>query len=126
MTSIGKNSFQANYGLILNLLHVKIDLMALTTLAQFYDPPLRCFTFQDFQLAPTLEEFAKILGCNFEDRGPYLSWGQDLTMEEIAKAMHLTVKEVSSWLEIKKKNNEKGFPRQVLEAKAQNLLARKD
>jgi hypothetical protein len=62
MTPIGKSRFQADYGLTLNLLRVNIDPMALTTLAQFYDLPLRCFTFQDFQLAPTLEEFAKDLG----------------------------------------------------------------
>jgi hypothetical protein len=126
MTSIGKRKFQADYGQILNLLCVKIDPMALTTLAQFYDPPLRCFTFQDFQLAPTLEEFAKILGCGLEDRRPYLSLGEDPTMEEIAKALYLPVKEVSSWLETKNKNNAKGFPRHVLEAKAQTLLAKKD
>jgi hypothetical protein len=76
MTSIGKSSFEANYGLILNLLHEKIDPMAIITLAQFYDPPLRCFTFQDFQLAPTLEEFAKILGCNLKDRLPYMGLGK--------------------------------------------------
>jgi hypothetical protein len=62
MTSNGKSRFQADYGLIHNLLRVKIDPMTLTTLGQFYNPPLRCFTFQDFQLAPTLEEFAKDLG----------------------------------------------------------------
>jgi hypothetical protein len=47
-------------------------------------------------------------------------------MEEVAKALHLPVKEVSSWLETKKKNNAKGFSRQVLEAKAQTLLGNKD
>jgi hypothetical protein len=76
MTTLGKESFQVNYGLLLNLLHVKIDTAALTTLAQFYDPYLRCFTFQDFQLAPTLEEFAKILGYNLKDQGPYLGLGE--------------------------------------------------
>jgi hypothetical protein len=102
--------------------------MALTTLAQFYDSPIRCFTFKDFQLAPTLEDFAKILGYNLEDRRPYLGLGENPAMEEIAKALYLPVKEVSSWLEIKNKNNAKGFPRQVLEleAKAQTLLAKKD
>jgi hypothetical protein len=33
MTTLGKGSFQVNYGLLLNLLHVKIDTVALTTLA---------------------------------------------------------------------------------------------
>ncbi|GAU44577.1 hypothetical protein TSUD_139500 [Trifolium subterraneum] len=118
-----------NYGLILNLLHVEINDMALTTLAQFYDPPLRCFTFQDFQLAPTLEEFAKILGCNLEDHGPYLGLGEEPPMREITKALHLTSVEVSSWLEDKKNDRKgvsKGFSKSVLDAKAQALLEKKD
>ncbi|GAU51780.1 hypothetical protein TSUD_415660 [Trifolium subterraneum] len=129
MTSIAKKNFELDYGLILNLLHVEIDDMALTTLAHFYDPPLRCFTFQDFQLAPTLEEFAKILGCNLEDHGPYVGLGEEPPMKEIAKALHLTSAEVSSWLEDKKNDRKgvsKGFSRGVLETKAQALLEKKD
>jgi len=33
----------------------------ITAFAQYYDPPVRAFTFQDFQLVPTLEEFEQIL-----------------------------------------------------------------
>ncbi|GAU10230.1 hypothetical protein TSUD_421510, partial [Trifolium subterraneum] len=129
MTSITKKNFELDYGSILNLLHVEIDDMALTTLAHFYDPPLRCFTFQDFQLAPTLEEFAKILGCNLENHGPYVGLGEEPHMKEIAKALHLTSDEVSSWLEDKKNDRKgvsKGFSRGVLETKAQALLEKKD
>jgi hypothetical protein len=129
MTSIAKRKFELDYGLILNLLHVEVDEMALTTLTQFYDPPLRCFTFQDFQLSPTLEEFAKILGCNLEDHGPYLGLGEEPSMREVAKALHLIDTEVSSWLEDKKNDRKgvsKGFSKRVLEAKAQALLEKKD
>ncbi|GAU10113.1 hypothetical protein TSUD_419980, partial [Trifolium subterraneum] len=129
MTSIAKKHFELDYGLILNLLHVEIDDMTLTTLAHFYDPPLRCFTFQDFQLAPTLEEFAKILGGNLEDHGPYVGLGEEPPMKEIAKALHLTSDEVSSWLEDKKNDRKgvsKGFSRGVLETKAQALWEKKD
>ncbi|MCH88451.1 hypothetical protein A2U01_0009340 [Trifolium medium] len=52
------------------LFKIEVDTGALTTLAQFYDPPLRCSTFQDFQLAPTLEEFEKILGYNLKKTWP--------------------------------------------------------
>ena len=34
---------------------------AITALVQFYDPLLSCFTFQNFKLAPTLEEFDRFL-----------------------------------------------------------------
>ncbi|MCI46255.1 hypothetical protein A2U01_0067495, partial [Trifolium medium] len=41
LTAVSKHNFQLNYGLILDLLHVKVDPKALTTLTQYYDPPLR-------------------------------------------------------------------------------------
>lgn len=43
-------------GGILDLLRVLVKVGAIIALAQFYDPSLRCFLFQDFLLAPTLEE----------------------------------------------------------------------
>ncbi|CAJ2635603.1 uncharacterized protein LOC123923460 [Trifolium pratense] len=124
MTTLSKGSFQVNYGLLLNLLHVKIDTVALTTLAQFYDPPLRYFTFQDFQLAPTLEEFAKILGYDLKDQKPYLGLEEEPTLEAFAKALHLSIGEVEPCLEVKK--NTKRISRKLLEAKAQDLLARRE
>ena len=42
---------------ILQGLKVPVQVEATIALAQFYDPPLQCFLFQDFLLAPTLEEF---------------------------------------------------------------------
>lgn len=43
-----------DYGKILSILNEKMEPMTIVTIAQFYDPPLCCFTFFDFQLAPTL------------------------------------------------------------------------
>src|SRR3954466_14224894 len=37
--------FVIRYGNILDLLRVKVQEEAITALVQFYDPPLRCFTF---------------------------------------------------------------------------------
>ena len=45
----------------------------ITSLTQYYDQLLRCFTFGDFQLAPTIEEFEGILGCPIGGRKPYTS-----------------------------------------------------
>jgi hypothetical protein len=55
--------FQKDYGLILSFVTVlsKDQHDALFTLLQFYDPPLRCFTFPDYILVPTLEEIASFL-----------------------------------------------------------------
>ncbi|KAI5386850.1 hypothetical protein KIW84_073118 [Lathyrus oleraceus] len=55
--------FWKDYGLILSFVTVlsKDQHDALFTLVQFYDPPLRCFTFSDYILVPTLEEIASFL-----------------------------------------------------------------
>jgi len=42
---------------------IEVFAEAITSLTQYYDQSLRCFTFGDFQLAPTIEEFEEILGC---------------------------------------------------------------
>ncbi|RDX77671.1 hypothetical protein CR513_42165, partial [Mucuna pruriens] len=41
----------------------------------YYNPPLKCFTFRDFQLVPTLEEYERILGMPLERSSPYLFKG---------------------------------------------------
>jgi len=51
---------------------IEVSAKAITSLTQYYVQPLRCFTFEDFQLVPTIEEFKEILGCPLEGRKPYL------------------------------------------------------
>jgi len=46
---------------------VEVSTEAIASLAQYYDQPLRCFTFGDFQLLPMVEEFEEILGCPLEE-----------------------------------------------------------
>ncbi|KAI5420327.1 hypothetical protein KIW84_044204 [Lathyrus oleraceus] len=55
--------FRKDYGLILSFVTVlsKDQHDALFTLLQFYDPLLRCFTFPDYIMVPTLEEVASFL-----------------------------------------------------------------
>ncbi|KAI5436475.1 hypothetical protein KIW84_022825 [Lathyrus oleraceus] len=55
--------FRKDYGLTLCFVTVlsKDQHDALFTLLQFYDPPLRCFTFPNYILVPTLEEVASFL-----------------------------------------------------------------
>ena len=40
---------------------IEVFIDALASLTQYYDQPLRCFTFGDFQLVPIVEEFEEIL-----------------------------------------------------------------
>ncbi|MCH81173.1 hypothetical protein A2U01_0001956, partial [Trifolium medium] len=71
-----------HYGLILDLLHVKIYTEALITLAQFYDAP---------------------------DQGPYLGLGEKLTQDVVDEVLHLSVRDMAPCLETK--GNTKGFSR---------------
>jgi len=48
MKSTQRDAFRGKYGNLLNLLEGEVQTSAITALAQYYDPPLRCFTFQDF------------------------------------------------------------------------------
>jgi len=46
MKSTQRDAFRGKYGNLLNLLEVEVQTSTITTLAQYYDAPLRCFTFQ--------------------------------------------------------------------------------
>lgn len=71
LTSEQRQDFKKKYGKIIDLLNVNIQVEGISALSQFYDPPLRCFTFKDFQLVPTLEEFAEIMGYPLSKGKPY-------------------------------------------------------
>jgi len=51
-------NFRESHGRLLDLLRVNVEDGILETLVQFYDPVYHCFTFPDYQLVPTLEEYA--------------------------------------------------------------------
>lgn len=62
-----KDTFKETFGNLLGILNIKVKVTVVHTLVQFYDPPLRYFTFQDYQLAPTLEEYSHILGIRIKN-----------------------------------------------------------
>ena len=55
-------SFDKTYGNIRKLLQLEVQESAIAALCWFYDSEIRCFLFKNFQMAPTLEEYKKILG----------------------------------------------------------------
>ncbi|XP_004514576.1 uncharacterized protein [Cicer arietinum] len=97
---------------------------ALTSLAQYYDPLLRCFTFQDFQLAPTLEEFERILGYSLERGNPYRYTGQPPKLDTIAEVLKIDIREFASTKE--EKGAIHGLSRKYLEQKCQDLADKKE
>ena len=60
--------FKARFGKLLPLLTTQVDEGLMSVLVQFYDPLYRCFTFPDFQLLPTLEEYAYLVGIPILDQ----------------------------------------------------------
>ncbi|KAI5390125.1 hypothetical protein KIW84_075449 [Lathyrus oleraceus] len=61
--------FKARYGKLLPLLTTQVGEGLMSTLAQFYDPLYHCFSFPDFQLLPTLKEYAHLVGIPILDQG---------------------------------------------------------
>ena len=114
LTSMARDHLTFKYGKILDLLNIPVQIEAVTALAQFYDPPLRCFTFQDFQLAPTLEEFGQILDSPRKKLVPYKGIGQVPKLKDLA--VLLKVSDLS--LHFKTERDALGFRRDYLEKKA--------
>ncbi|KAH1198304.1 hypothetical protein GmHk_18G051911 [Glycine max] len=75
MGPLQMQAFHKAYGKILDLAIGEISTEAISSLTQYYDQPLRCFTFGDFQLVPTVEEFQEILGCPLGGRNRIFSPG---------------------------------------------------
>lgn len=67
-----KDDFKMSHGNLLGILNTEVNITNMHTLVQFYDPPLRCFTFQDYPLAPILEEYSHILGIRIKNQVSYV------------------------------------------------------
>ena len=59
-SKIPENSlFSERHGRLLSLVNSNIEEDMVKVLFQFFDPLHHCFTFPDYQLVPTLEEFSQ-------------------------------------------------------------------
>ncbi|XP_050887708.1 uncharacterized protein LOC127092861 [Lathyrus oleraceus] len=119
VTPIKLNSFVQDYGRILDILNEKMDMMIAVTIAQFYDPPLHCFTLYDFQLALTLEKFERIVGRNLKDHNPFSKFDEGIPPKRIALALGLNVSEVMDNWDVKGAFNV--FSRKFLEDQAKKM-----
>ena len=59
--------FKQRHGKLLSVLSTDVVEGLLSVLVQFYDPIYRCFTFPDYQLVPTLEGYAYLVGIPILD-----------------------------------------------------------
>ncbi|XP_058747001.1 uncharacterized protein LOC131619987 [Vicia villosa] len=123
ITGHNKTVFTENYGNILTLLDSHVDEWGLSTLLQFYDPDLRCFTFSGYQLAPTLEEYSHFLNIKVQHKVPFVCVPEKPDLDNIANALYLSIEDVlGNW---KKNGNTHGFYMSFLVEKAQELANKK-
>jgi len=98
---------------------IEVSVEAIASLAQYYDQPLRCFTFGDFQLVPIVEKFEGILGCPLGGRKLYLFSGLYPSMARVTKVVKISMQELNQV-----KQNRNGvveIPKKHLEEKAKAL-----
>ncbi|RDX65959.1 hypothetical protein CR513_55326, partial [Mucuna pruriens] len=69
-------------------------------LTQFYNPLLRCFTFKDFQLAPTLEEYERLLGMPLAKSPLYFPKGHHPSWASVAKLLRMPESEIEDYVDL--------------------------
>ncbi|KAL5179742.1 Neurofilament heavy polypeptide [Glycine soja] len=121
MGQLQRQAFCKAYGKIWDLTMVEVSTEAIASLAQYYDQSLRCFTFGDFQLTPTMEEFEEILGCPLGGRKPYLFLGFYPSLARISKLVRISTQELDHGKQVE--NGVVGVPRKCLEAKVRTLAS---
>lgn len=107
------------FGKILDLLNVPVQKEAMTTSAQFFDPTLKCFQFQDFQLAPILEDFGKILEIYKPMKSPFKIIVYHHIVDEMA--YHLSIHEADLQPNFRVYGDFKGFLMEYLEKKVDDF-----
>ena len=88
----------------------------LKVLFQFFDPLHHCFTFPDYQLMPTMEEFSQLFRVPILNQLPFNGMERDPKPEEIAQALYLSPSDVvANW---ETRSGTKGFLSKFLFEKA--------
>ncbi|XP_058784646.1 uncharacterized protein LOC131659475 [Vicia villosa] len=67
----GGSRFSERHGHLLNLVTSVFEEEMMSVLFQFFDPEHHCFTFPDYQLVPTMEEFSEMLHIPIIDQLPF-------------------------------------------------------
>ena len=77
------------HGRLLNLVNTSIEEDMVKVLFQFFDPLHHCFTFPDYQLVPTSENFSQLLDIPILEQVPFTGLEEVPKPEFIASALHL-------------------------------------
>src|SRR3954471_14507137 len=112
--------FTEKHGHLLHLVTSKFEEDMIRVLFQFFDPEHHCFTFPDYQLVPTLEEFSELIRLPVRDQLPFTGLEKIPKPEIIDAALHLRKPEIESNWETK--SGVKGLLAKLLIGKARSLL----
>ena len=111
--------FTKKFGRLLSLDTSSFQEEMMCVLFQFFDPVLHCFTFPDYQLVPTLEEFPLLLGVPVLDQISFTGLEEIPEPEVIAAALHLKRADIiSNW---ETRSGVKGFLAKFLLEKARSF-----
>jgi len=121
---IHRGAFRRKYGNLLGLLELEIEISIVTTLAQFYDSYMRCFTFQDFQLEPTIEEYEQIMDMPLSGGVPYRHFEQHASILTLSSITKIPEDMLKGHLVVVK--DTKGFSQRFLEAYLLQLSVKED
>jgi len=94
LRAVQRTIFRSRYGNLLGLLEVQVQITVITALVQYFDHLLRCFTFCDFQLVPTFEEYAQIFDMPIDKVIPYQHLDQPLSMSTLSTIMRLPARDL--------------------------------
>ena len=83
---------------LLSVLSADVVEELLSVLVQFYDPLYCCFTFTDYQLVLTLEEYAHLLGILVSNKVPFSGLEEIPRSHVIVEALHLKKYEIDAHL----------------------------
>ena len=121
VSKVPENSqFTKRHGYLLSLVTSGFEEDMMRVLFQFFDLKHHYFTFPDYQLVPTMEEFSKLLGVPILDQTPFTGLEKVPKPEVIAAALHLKRSDiVSNW---ETRSGVKGLLANFLIEKAQLFL----
>ena len=109
--------FTERHGCLLNLVNNNTEEDMVKVLFQFFDSLHHCFTFPDYQLVPTLEEFSQLLDIPILEQVPFTGIEEVSKPEVIATSLHLKRADmVSNW---ETRSGVKGFLAKFMIDKAQ-------
>ncbi|XP_050912939.1 uncharacterized protein LOC127127723 [Lathyrus oleraceus] len=112
--------FVKKHGSLLDLVTTGFKEDMMRVLFQFFDPEHHCFTFPDYQLVPTLEEFSQLLGIPILDQMPFSGLEKIPRSEKVAAALHMTKSDIeANWVT---RSGVKGLLAKFLMNKAREFL----